>query len=405
VTETTAEAADPVFGIAGLKDAFETFSRSAGALSSAYEALEARAARVDLELARVNAAQRTILESIPSGLVARDAAGRVSAMNGAARSILGLEGDRSLERAAALEDSTGRPLFAGPAPLVATTEERTLALPCDRHVVLLWTRAPLSGEGAAAGSLDVFSDVTEVRRLRAEVAARDRLAALGETAAALAHQVRNPLNGFQGFLALLLRELAPLPAASAARVYAGKALEGARELERVVGSFLAFARPESLDVGRVGLDVLARDVVRAVEAAGAPVDRVSIDVRPRRLWIEADPVRLKQVLVNLVENALAATPAPGLVVLRARRLPGRGRVALEVEDEGQGIDADLMPRLFQPFATKTPGGSGLGLAYVRKAVELHGGSVRATNLSTRGARFTIELPGAARETSKETVGS
>lgn len=388
-----ASTVEPDAQVAGLREAFETFSRSAQALGQAYSALEARAALVDLELARANALQGKILESIPSGLVARDAAGRVTAVNGAALAILGLEragaqGERLLD----LEAADGSALLGPLAPAGVTAEERSFVRPDGRAVALVWTRTPLGGEPGreSAGCLDVFTDVTEVQRLRAEVAARERLTALGETAAALAHQVRNPLNGFQGFLGLLQRELAALPESAPARLYAGKALEGARELERVVAGILAVARPETLERRVVGVASLARDAVASLEAAGMPVARITVDA-PASLSVHADALRLKQAVVNLLENALAATPESGRIRVRARAR-GRTSVLLEVEDEGSGIDPALLPRLFQPFATTRAHGSGLGLAYVRKVVELHGGAVSARNLKSRGARFTIELP-------------
>jgi two-component system nitrogen regulation sensor histidine kinase NtrY len=383
--------------LAALRDAFFRFAQSATALSDAYRELEARTARVEGELARANASLRAIFESIPSGVIARDSQGRVTAVNRAAEAILGIDAAKLFEQPSAretLRDARGDFLLAAaPAPISPETTERTIELGNGRRLVLLWTRTALPAPGGGApGSLEVFTDLTELRALQREAAARERLATLGETAAALAHQIRSPLNGFQGFLALLLRQLSAEPAESPARRYAEKLLEGARELERIVAGFLAYARPEALCCAPVSLRPLFESIERAfVDMGRAKKDAIEIDVEPATLAVEGDPVALKQVFWNLLENALEATEGTGPVRLRARETPFAGTVFVEVEDEGPGIPKELFPRLFQPFATGRPRGSGLGLAVVRKLLDLQGGSVRAKNLSPRGARFTVEL--------------
>jgi len=237
----------------------------------------------------------------------------------------------------------------------------------------------------------------------------DRLSAVGQLAAAMTHEIRNPLGAIQG-TAEILRDDFPLghPKAEFLEIL----LKETDRLNRVVEDFLGFARnrEEGRGVEEADLSELARETAALVETQ-ARKSGVALDLKlADRVSVQCVPAHLKQVLLNLMLNAVQATP-PGKRVLirtdlRAERIkePGypdvEGRVALfVVEDEGPGIPDEIMPRIFEPFFTTRANGTGLGLAISQRIARAHGGEILAENRETGGARFTLKLvlrPAAAR---------
>lgn len=241
----------------------------------------------------------------------------------------------------------------------------------------------------------------EVRRLRMdleqknrELARRERLAALGEMAAGLAHEIRNPLGGIQLFAGLLARDLADRPEQKA---LVEKIAGGVRALDRLVGDILAFAgqrqpRPAPVRVNAV--------IAASLELAQAAFQREGASVHWARdeslegFSISADAEQLQQAVLNLLVNAAEAAGAGGQVLVTASRTT-EGGVRIEIADTGPGIPPDLLEKVFNPFFTTKDRGTGLGLAIVHRIVEAHGGAVRASNGPAGGALFTVLLPPAA----------
>ena len=209
--------------------------------------------------------------------------------------------------------------------------------------------------------------------------------------AGIAHEVRNPLGGMELFSGLLEEGIAELHVDDAQRrellEQAGRVRKELRYLTDVVSSFLAFARDTPLAKESVDVHELLEDVASLCRREGGarvvvePVDGVRVDV---------DRARIKQALLNLVDNALSASHADGVVTLRASTADGV--VKLVVEDTGKGIDADTLERVWTPFFTTKEKGSGLGLPLVRKLARDHGGDARVDSVVGRGTTVTITLP-------------
>lgn len=265
---------------------------------------------------------------------------------------------------------------------------RATALLCARlgeHLALKFENYLLYADAALAAR-----ELAEFRlRTARELEESRRLAALGSFAAAIAHDIRTPLTSIQ-MNVQILRSRAQLGEAD--QEYLDIAQDEIARLTRSVGEILSFARPLSLHTAQEDLRVVIDDVARSVENLYA--DRgISLTVvhegeGPCRA--EIDEERLRRALLNLLDNAVDASSAGQTVRLITRASPAGPRVV--VEDQGRGISAEDLPRVFDPFFTTRPDGTGLGLAIAQKIVVAHGGEITVESAHGKGSRFTIALP-------------
>jgi two-component system sensor histidine kinase HydH len=235
-----------------------------------------------------------------------------------------------------------------------------------------------------------------LRRDKQELARRnqiaEKLAAVGTLTAGLSHEIRNPLNAAGLQLNVLERRVRKLAAEGQAPLLEPLLLvrDEIRRLDHILEDFLQFARPVNFTPHPVALKPLV-DRVCALEQGPAERRGVRIEaVCPDALEVPGHEGRLQQVLVNLVMNALDATPRGGRIRLAAHA--DEGDAVLTVEDEGSGIPTEALPHVFEPFFTTKPSGSGLGLPIVHAIVTQHGGTIRVENLPAGGARVTVRVP-------------
>ncbi len=228
-----------------------------------------------------------------------------------------------------------------------------------------------------AGKLLGSRDET-VRRLEAN----RHLASLGEISAVLAHEIRNPLAALKGHAQLLVEKL---PSGSRELARAEQVVDGARRQEDLTNSLLDFVRSTTV----------AREMVAPAEclraaAVAVAMDRIQIDDHAAPATWSLDPLRLRQVLVNVLDNAVQASPEGGSVTATVREIDGS--LIFEIDDRGPGIDPGDEERVFAPFFSRKARGTGLGLTISRKLVALHGGTIDAANRPDGGARFRITIP-------------
>jgi signal transduction histidine kinase len=238
----------------------------------------------------------------------------------------------------------------------------------------------------------------EVARLRGELEKknrqlrrRERLAALGEMAAGVAHEIRNPLGGIQLFASLLEKDLHDSPAQ---KRLVSKIAQGVSSVESIVTDFLEFGRPRDPEPRLIRVrSVVLEAVELAVSSSADRGVRVEADI-PADLEIVSDPAMIKRVLLNLLLNAIDATcgtAGPGRVRVSAfHQTPEQ--LAIAVSDSGPGVPAELMDRIFNPFFTTKDRGTGLGLAIVHQMAESLGGHVAVSNAAGGGAVFSLCLP-------------
>ncbi len=228
----------------------------------------------------------------------------------------------------------------------------------------------------------------ELRQTFEQLLQADRLTSLGELSAGVVHEVRNPLASIRGAVEIMEDAM---PVTDARREFAGIAKLEVERLDRLVGEFLRFARPAKPAVAPADLGEIVRAVATLTEKqAVAQHVRMELQFAPGLPPVEVDSEQIKQVLLNLTINALQAmSGGDGTLTLRTLQEPNS--IAIEVEDEGGGVDPALQARIFDPFFTTKEKGIGLGLSIAYKIAAQHGGSLTMRN-GTQGAVFRLVLP-------------
>jgi signal transduction histidine kinase len=224
----------------------------------------------------------------------------------------------------------------------------------------------------------------DLARKNRELERRNRLAALGEMAAGMAHEIRNPLGGIQLYASLLAKDVAGQPESL---TLVNKISAGVTRLERLVSQVLQFTRQMTASVTEADA---AEVVEQAVDLARPQLRGVMCDVDgPRPMRAQMDPLLLGQAALNLLLNAAEAAGEGGCVAVRWSQEAGRLR--LVVSDDGPGVPAHLLDKIFNPFFTTKETGTGLGLAIVHRIVEAHDGTISVRNGSNGGAEFELRI--------------
>ena len=339
---------------------------------------------------------RDIVRSLSSGLVTLTPDGIVLTANETAAEILGRPGSelagRPIEQVlpglrGMLGDGTGvlrRADLRVPKPAVGGNR--------PREIVLGVTVSPLrDARDQEIGRIVNFQDLTELRRLELEARRAERLATVGQLAAGIAHEIRNPLASISGSLELLRQS--PQASDDDRTLMAIVHREVAR-LDGLIGELLDYANPRPRQVIDFDLAVVIDEVVQMArgDQTGGTAE-LAVDV-PRPLAVRADPAQLRQVIWNLVRNACQAAAARGGHV-RVEATPADGGTRLVIEDDGPGIAPEHMARIFEPFFTTRAKGTGLGLATCHAIVVDHGGRIDVETDVGKGTRMIVTLPATA----------
>jgi two-component system, NtrC family, sensor histidine kinase HydH len=244
-------------------------------------------------------------------------------------------------------------------------------------------------DGVFLGSVILFRDMTEVRRLQQEVTRNRRMASLGSIAAGVAHEIRNPLSSLKGFATYFRERFSESPTE---RETAEVMIREVDRLNRVINQLLEFARPLTMTLVPTSLQSLIRHILKTVEGQAREKGIViEADLPPEIGEISIDADRMSQVLMNLALNAIAATEAGGILRVVLARQDERS-VRISITDTGAGIRKEDLSRVFDPYFTTKPAGTGLGLPIVEKIVEAHGGKISLASELGEGTTATVILP-------------
>jgi two-component system sensor histidine kinase PilS (NtrC family) len=384
---------------------------SAVALGSGYIAARLRQAgagteQLAAELVKVRLQAADILRNIRSGIVTVDATGGLVYANPAASQLLGLQ----------LDSQVGLPVIEtifGAAPELARALERaaqdgtrtyraegSITVRDRRFPIGLNTTSSEGDEGAPATATAIFQDISDQKRLDSLHARTERLEAVAELSASLAHEIKNPLAAIRSADETLARS----PRTNVdERTLADLIVRESDRLSRLLSEFLDFARVRVTRVEPVDLASVARGAANLASAhPDKPSDvEVICNANGHPMIVEGDEDLLHRAVFNLTLNAVQASPQGGrvrveLAPLTMDQVPAGvsfdlGGIALRVSDDGPGIPLEIRDRLFDPFFTTKPGGSGLGLSIVHRAIEAHSGFVFVDS-DDRGTRVTVLLP-------------
>jgi two-component system, NtrC family, sensor histidine kinase PilS len=337
------------------------------------------------ELARLN---EDIIRSLSSGLITTDSAQHVRTINPAGLEIF--NGPAS----AIVGQSTSR-LFVGVHAQVEQPlrQEGTGQRADGSTFPIGFSKTPLvNALGERTGDLFLFQDLTELMELRQAAERAERLAALGRLAAALAHEIRNPLGSISGSVQLVRDS--PTTDEEDRRLL-GIVLREVDRLNDLVNTMLQVSRPPSPERMRAELVALTSEVVEVARRDHRSANiELSVHCPEHEVYAAIDSDQIRQVVWNLLSNALTHAPRGSLVRIEVRE--ERGAALWSIEDEGPGVPAEARGHLFDMFYSKRPHGVGLGLALVDQIVRAHGGEVRVVSPPGQGAKFEVRLLRSAR---------
>ncbi|MEE6889652.1 two-component system sensor histidine kinase AtoS [Escherichia coli] len=333
-----------------------------------------------------------IIENAADGVIAIDRQGDVTTMNPAAEVITGYQ----------RHELVGQPysmLFDNTqfySPVLDTLEHGTehvaleISFPGrDRTIEISVTTSRIHNtHGEMIGALVIFSDLTARKETQRRMAQAERLATLGELMAGVAHEVRNPLTAIRGYVQILRQQTTD----QIHQEYLSVVLKEIDSINKVIQQLLDFSRPRHSQWQQVSLNALVEETLVLVQTAGvqARVDFIS-ELDNELSPISADRELLKQVLLNILINAVQAISARGKIRIRTWQYSD-SQQAISIEDTGCGIDLSLQKKIFDPFFTTKASGTGLGLALSQRIINAHQGDIRVTSLPGYGATFTLILP-------------
>jgi PAS domain S-box-containing protein len=380
---------EPAFAMAALQGVISRMKEQEKELIELRQAAEKRARESTLISAN-------IIREMPGGLMVFNREGFISASNPAVRQLLGVDTwsrrryPEILNAQPRLREQIRQCLETGKA---LSQESFPSALPSGEQRFLGVSVSPFhDSNGSIAGVVCLLTDMTELRQLQDQVRLKEHLAALGTMSAGIAHELKNDLATISGY-AQMLRD-ADLAAEN--RAFAEKIVQGVRSLSQVVTDFLTLSKPLQVEAQPVDLQAILRQAVEDLQQVES-FARLDFRMEGTFADVEGDEVLLRQAFSNLLRNACEALQdqdPPGRVTVRGalHRQGERDFLKVQVSDTGCGVSADDREKVFLPFYTTKPEGSGLGLALVQRIIVSHNGSIQLEPPTGQGATFSILLP-------------
>ncbi|RKY86764.1 hypothetical protein DRQ09_05620 [candidate division KSB1 bacterium] len=390
----------------------EFFLRTSEKLIQARKRLEKKVSELNLELEEKNRELskslkemdsirnhlKNILESMNMGVIAVDLNGKVTVFNRAASEITGYTVDEVLGKSYFKSfgkgvDKNETAIYTLKKGIKKVNREKEIISKNGTTIPVEYSTSVVSTvEGEVIGAVEIFSDLREIKRLKEEIQQARTLAALGEMAANVAHEIRNPLGGIGGFAALLERDI---DVGDPRRNLVQKIIEGVASLNRIASNLLIFTRPVRPKKRKEDIRVVIDEVLALLkvelEQENKDIDVVS-RFPDRKINIFFDPELIQQVLLNILKNAIQAIEEKGVLEVELFNRKDDEYVDIIIKDSGIGMDEDTLKRAFNPFFTTKSDGTGLGLAIAKKIVESHQGKISIYSKENKGTKFVISLP-------------
>ncbi len=367
----------------------------AGSLAESLRSAGARLEYASHEIRDLRKYNENVINSLLSGLVTTDAEARILTFNRAASVILGIPSTQAIRHDAIdvlqlpTDTRTGLAGLGDARTLRIDTQHRTGD---GRSIDLGLTASPLTFPDGRAGFLFMFQDVTDMRRLERNARLQQRLAAVGEMAAGIAHEIRNPLASMSGSIQVLRQELT---LSDEQAQLMDIVLRESERLNDTIKSFLAYARPQRFALAKLDIRRVVQDAALLLRnsAEVQAHHTIAVDVPADPVWCEADENQIRQVIWNLATNGLRAMAQGGRLLLTAAAAnDDSGATLLTVEDQGRGIPQEDLDVIFQPFHSSFEKGTGLGLAIVHRIVTDHNGTINVSSRVGAGTAVTVRLP-------------
>ena len=373
-----------------------------GSLAESVRTAGARLQQASTKIAGLEALNQHVIDSLPSGLATTDPQQRILTFNRAAEAITGQSFRLVVGRPVAdvlqlpprIADILGNELDSGEARRL---EFRFRTEDGRGEIDIGLSATHLETPDGRAGFLITFQDVTDFKRLEHHARIQQRLAAVGEMAAGIAHEIRNPLASMSGSIQILRQEL---PLSREQEQLIDIVLRESDRLNTTIRSFLEYARPRRFAIQRLDVRRPLNDAALLLRNSSEIADAhaIEVDVPDGELWYDADEHQIKQIVWNLATNGVRAMPDGGRLRLSGARDAASEGVIITVEDQGIGMPPEALDGLFQPFHGSFVKGSGLGLAIVHRIVTDYHGEIQVSSHPGAGTVVTVRLPARAEVT-------
>lgn len=398
--------------ISSLVQAFEYFAENTEKMRESYDMLQEQISVMDLELTKKNDELDTnlrtmdsiknhlenILESMTMGVIVLNLDGNVSIFNRAASEISGFSRKLVIDKPYA--DTLGKnvplensPLFTLYKGVEKRNKEKVIITKKGQEIPVEYSTSLVTNmNGEILGVVELFSDLREIKKLQEEVLQSRTLAALGEMAGNVAHELRNPLGGIGGFAALLERDL---DRDDPRRRLVQKIIEGVSRLNNIATNLLFYTRPVRPKKRPENIVQIVEDVLMLVQVELEQDDsKITLikDYKVKSLDVSLDPDLFQQVLLNIVKNAVEAMDYCGELTVGIKQKKKTDQVEIFIKDSGTGIEEEYKKKLFLPFFTTKADGTGLGLSIVKKIIDSHSGGITVESGGDGGTIFRICLP-------------
>lgn len=383
-TKKTLPSEEEIFS---LRKAIDEFTRASQSWEQAYLLLQERIRELDKELeeknhelAMTNEYLSNLLESISDGVIAIDLSGYITRFNRSASIITGYLPQEVISQK--FED-----IFYRPFSIQHDSGERyKLRSKSGRYVPIAERDSHISdSEGNIIGTVKVFQDLSEITELKTIIQNKERLAVVGEMAATIAHEIRNPLGGIRGFASFLKQDLPP---DDPRQRYVEKIMQGIHSIELIVNDLLEYTRPIELKKEVADLRELFHETIEFLSIENKKVE-INIQCQPN-IVVYLDKRKMIQVFTNILTNSIQSIEKHGKITIFAE-LENK-YVRIDITDNGCGIPPEILPKIFSPFFTTKEKGTGLGLALCVKIIEAHEGQIKVFSRVGEGTTIKLWLP-------------